>query len=312
MALLFYALLLSDYGNRGQSLVYGIGFSFSMFCLITNISHEAAHGVLCRSPRLNSLIHSAVFSLSGVNARLWKLRHNAAHHPFPNVPSCDADVDHNPVLKLHPDNRHYAHFRFQHLYAPFAYIVGMLHAVIIQDIIYLRKNKLANLENIQSTWIDIVGFVTAKITYALVWIVLPWVILPYSNGHILFGCFLCSAFMALAFLPIICTHFCEECSLPSLDETGNLKGSSIAHQLAASMDFSTSSLLARFVYGGLNLHAAHHLYPWVSHAYYPAITQMIKHQTERYGLPYNQQTLCGVLCSHFRLLKTLGERSVNC
>jgi linoleoyl-CoA desaturase len=135
MALLFYALLLSDYGNRGQSLVYGIGFSFSMFCLITNISHEAAHGVLCRSPRLNSLIHSAVFSLSGVNARLWKLRHNAAHHPFPNVPSCDADVDHNPVLKLHPDNRHYAHFRFQHLYAPFAYIVGMLHAFIIQDII---------------------------------------------------------------------------------------------------------------------------------------------------------------------------------
>jgi linoleoyl-CoA desaturase len=168
MALLFYALLLSDYGNRGQSLVYGIGFSFSMFCLITNISHEAAHGVLCRSPRLNSLIHSAVFSLSGVNARLWKLRHNAAHHPFPNVPSCDADVDHNPVLKLHPDNRHYAHFRFQHLYAPFAYIVGMLHAVIIQDIIYLRKNKLANLEQDLRTTVTQVTILRGEFNFWLI------------------------------------------------------------------------------------------------------------------------------------------------
>src|SRR5205814_1826400 len=117
--------------------------------LAINIGHDAAHHVLTRRPALDDLIQALSFTLLGVNAYLWRLRHTRSHHVFPNVNGCDIDIDDNHFVRLSPNQPWRPHFRFQHLYAPLAYVFVALHTVLWQDFVYLFKKRLANMTDLK-------------------------------------------------------------------------------------------------------------------------------------------------------------------
>ena len=49
------------------------------------------------------MIQHLSFSLLGVSAYLWRMRHTRSHHVFPNVNGCDVDIDENPFVRLSPN-----------------------------------------------------------------------------------------------------------------------------------------------------------------------------------------------------------------
>jgi linoleoyl-CoA desaturase len=51
----------------------------------------------------------------------------------------------------------------------------------------------------------------------------------------------------------------------------------------------------------------HHLFPTISHAHYPALVPIVQAAARRHGLNYTVTTFPGVIRSHFRMLKRLGQ-----
>jgi linoleoyl-CoA desaturase len=77
--------------------------------------------------------------------------------------------------------------------------------------------------------------------------------------------------------------------------------------MVTSLDWSPYSAIATFVAGGANAHAAHHLFPNVSHAHYGAITRIIAETAVEFGVPHNVSTLPRMVRSHFRFLRRMAR-----
>jgi linoleoyl-CoA desaturase len=146
---LCYGELLASADSPRRALAAALGFGVSALLLALNIGHDAAHAAVTGNRRLDHLIQTASYTLLGVDAYLWRLRHTASHHVFPNVNGCDIDIDHNLFFRLTPNQPTRRRFRCQHIYAPFVYCLVALHTVWWQDYAYLIKRDLANLRDIR-------------------------------------------------------------------------------------------------------------------------------------------------------------------
>jgi linoleoyl-CoA desaturase len=135
-------------GGAGSLALAGL-CGIAALLLAINVAHDAAHNCLTPSRTANRIITTACFTLLGTSGYLWQQRHVRSHHVFPNVNGCDIDIDENPLLRLSPNHTRRPMHRWQHLYAPLAYVLVTLHTVFIQDFVYLLKTELANMRNIR-------------------------------------------------------------------------------------------------------------------------------------------------------------------
>ena len=107
---------------------------------------------------------------------------------------------------------------------------------------------------------------------------------------------------------LVGTHFFLEASYYEC-ENNELNSSWAIHQLKTSCDWNPNSKFARFLSGGSNCHAAHHLFPNICHTNYDKINSIIEETTKEYGYPYHKKTLLNMMVSHFKHLKKMGENS---
>jgi linoleoyl-CoA desaturase len=152
-----------------------------------------------------------------------------------------------------------------------------------------------------------VAFFIRKIVYAVLVFVIPLMVLPFAWWQIVLGALLMNAVASFVFVSmLIGTHFAEEVSFPHPDEHGALGRDFATHALETSLDWLPQSRLAQFISGGANAHAAHHLFPHVSHAHYVPISKMIEETAREFGIRYNRTTFFGLIRSHFAFLKRMG------
>ena len=121
-------------------LLAGLGFGFTALLLAINVGHDASHQVLPGGRRVNDAVQRLAFVLVGVDGYLWRLRHVSSHHLFPNVNGSDTDIDENPFVRLSPNQPWRPWFRWQHLYAPFAYSLAALYTTVWGDFVYLTRS----------------------------------------------------------------------------------------------------------------------------------------------------------------------------
>lgn len=299
-------LMLQAFGPLG-SLALAIICGLAALLLAINLGHDAAHDALCRNRHWNRAVQASTFALLGVDARLWRMRHVGSHHVFPNVNGCDADIDDNPFLRLSPNAPRVWYHRYQHLYAPVLYWLVALHTILFQDFAYLSRRRLANMSDIRHSSRQAAAFLAGKFAYFVIFLVAPIAVLDLPLWQIIFGylimTFVVSEFFVLA---LIGTHFAEGTAFPMPDARGVIAGSWASHALATSVDWSPTSRLANFLFGGVNAHAAHHLFPTVSHVHYREIAEITGRVAAKRGVSYNRTTLPGLVVSHFRFLRTMG------
>ena len=303
-----YAFLLTVNLASFVMILLAILFGFSGLIFGFSIGHDAAHRVVTGRCRVDNLIHFFSFITIGIDPTLWQLRHLRSHHMFPNVSGSDIDIDHNPFFRFsekHPLKKMY---KFQHIYAPFAYSLALLHSLFWRDWVYLFSKEYEWMRKGINKFKLRLSFILHKITHITVMFVIPYLILDVALWQIILVYILMSMISSLIFVTMLVgTHFFDEASYPDVDDHGRLSTSWAVHNLETSCDWNPDSIISAYLSGGANSHAAHHLFPNLCHIYYRHINFIIAELTEKYDIKYHRMSLWDMMKSHFRFLKRMGR-----
>ena len=307
LVVISYAWLLHAHTYLQLQFAYW-AFGFSSILCALNFAHDAAHHALTGKKKLDNIIFELVFNWQGANGYLWKIRHNHSHHAYPNVDDCDADLQVNGLIALSPNQQLRWFHRYQHIYAPFAYMFYTLLWVFYKDIVLFLQRKQANIifrKHPAGEWIK---FVLYKILYIGMYILVPcyvtgmelkWVVIGFVLMH-----FILSLFLLFTFL---ISHYVEGIVFTNPGDDGTLNNSWARHQINVSVDFHAERLWAGCIFGGFNAHVAHHLFPNVCHVHYPRITRLIKKKLKKYDVTYREVNYLGGIASHLRFIKMMGR-----
>ncbi|MEY3385768.1 MAG: hypothetical protein RIR53_579 [Bacteroidota bacterium] len=272
-----------------------------------NVMHDGAHGSYSRRRWVNDLMGYSL-NLVGGNTYFWKLKHNVAHHTFPNVEGQDEDIDVWPFIRSSSHQKRLWFHRYQHVYGLFLYCITYLQWVFWADTRKYIDRTIGGLEITKFTVRDHMIFWLSKAFYIGVFVVVPMIVLGWQFGLITY---LASAAATGILISVVFqlahvneqTHFTE----PDVD-TNKVDGEFIVHQFVTTANFSTRSKVVSWFLGGLNFQVEHHIFPKISHVHYPAIKGIVESTCREYGVPYIEYpTLLQALTSHLKYLRVIGS-----
>jgi linoleoyl-CoA desaturase len=283
-------------------LIFQLAGLLTGFCL----GHDASHNTAFKNKSANQVLHFFSFLTVGIDPLLWGLRHIRSHHLYANVEGSDIDIDKNPFLRLAPSHPWALKHKFQHIYAPFVYMLALLHSVFMGDWIYLFSKDYHWMRKGVPKAQLLFRFFIFKVFYFILVLVLPMVFTDFSFGFIFLAYISTSAFTSLVFvIMLVGTHFFEEAEYYE-PQDNFIESSWAVHQLKTSCDWNPESKYARILSGGANCHAAHHLFPNICHTNYDRINDIIEKVTGEFKYPYHKMSLLQMMRSHFRHLKNMG------
>ena len=305
--LFFYSCILF-FGNTIQYLyLFYILMGISMIVIFVNSFHDAAHGAVFFKKKHNRWF-CYTLELFGSNSAVWIKRHTLLHHPYPNIQNWDCDIKQSDAVRLFPNSKWYSFHKYQHIYMWFVYPFYTLIWLFIRDFkdfFGTKDNYLKRLYTIPR--VEYVRLFVAKAFNLFYMLMVPYWVLNHSFLTI-FSAWIVMHLIAsvVGVVALISTHVDESAVFPIPDEEGNMQTSWLEHQLSVTKDFSAGNTVADFLYGGFTHHTAHHLFPTVTHTYYPQITPLIRKYANENNLPYTCYPVLHAIRSHFRLLKHSG------
>jgi len=309
-AILFPSLYLFVYGlalltGRNVIALYICYAGLGLLLVINflNLIHDAVHGVLFRSRRWNA-IYVRLFDLMGANSYVWAIRHTRLHHNYPNIMGWDSDVEQSSLARIFPHGAFSRIHKYQHIYLPFLYPLYLLNWLLIRDFkdFFNRRKPVWKVTVIpRSEYVRLFAF---KLFFLFYMIVLPVLLLNIGWAQAI-AAFLVMVFTASIFslVVLLSPHANTENQFPLPDGENRLPNSWFMHQLINTNDVSHDNWFTRWVMGCFNFHVAHHLFPAVSHVFYPEITRILREEAGANGLPYRCYPLTTTLINHYRLLK---------
>ncbi|RYD82866.1 MAG: hypothetical protein EOP53_02460 [Sphingobacteriales bacterium] len=281
-------------------------YGFSMLLFAFNFAHDFSHGTVFKSRKLNSLCFIFIYTLVGAHAEAWKQRHITSHHFAPNVEDYDSDMEISNLIRVIPNSKYLAHHRFQHFYAPFAYMTYSLFWIFIKDFVLLFSadefTKKKGLKYHVSFWLQ-------KAVYFTYLLLLPLLFSP-QEWYVVLGSFLLMHLLQSLFLlfTFFMTHHVEATFYPTTDDDGFITTSWLMNQIKSSNDFYPFSQFANFIFGGFNNHIAHHLFPHIHHIHYPKLNRILYKILQEHNITPNQTGFITGALSHLKLLQIMSRK----
>lgn len=284
---------------------------------ITSVMHDANHGAMFASKRLNSIVGYWVDVLGG-SSMLWCFKHNDVHHEHANINSVDPDIQQSPFLRLNHFQKWRPWYRFQHIYAPLLYGFMTLQ-VAAADVLNLARRQIRGHKiSPPPTARDFVAFIAGKLIYATWAFVVPFLLFGLTGLVVSIGVTWCVG-LALALTVQVAhavsevDHLNEPSDLDSLGDAVDVVSAFVRHQASVSADVETNGpvfgRLVRFFAGGLDRQVAHHLVPSLPHTLYPELTPHIAELCAANNVEHRTfPTVGSALAAHFRWLRELGVR----
>ena len=284
----------------------------SLLIVGINIGHDAAHHCVTGNKKIDNFIFQTVFGINGMSGYFWQIRHNSSHHIFPNVFNYDSDLEITNLLLLHPEQKTHKLHKYQHIYASFLYMFSSLLWILFIDFTFFYRREHANLKFNKVPFYELLKVILLKIAYFVNFIVLPYILLAdtFSLFEIIAAFVIMHLLVSLALTyTFFISHHVEEVPYVHADETNNIVHDAwTRHQVITTIDFNPDSPVSNFVFGGFNLHIAHHLFPEVCHIHYPALTDIIKETlTENNADWYKSFTFFEGVVSHVKHLKKTAD-----
>jgi linoleoyl-CoA desaturase len=275
-----------------------------------SIMHDANHEAYSNSKTVNFLLGSSL-NLLGGSIFNWKLQHNVMHHTYTNIAEMDDDVDDKLVLRFNPHTQVKWYHKMQWLYAFLFYGILTLYWVVLKDFVQFAKyTKEGVNENtrMQNVW-TMTRIILSKLAYYFVVFFVPFYWLgfepfPYILGWLLMH-FVAGNILTITFQ---LAHTVEGTTHPLPNESGVIENDWAIHQMNTTVNFSRKSKLISWYVGGLNFQVEHHLFPYISHVHYPAISEIVKSTAKEFNVPYlENETLGDALKSHISALQKFGK-----
>jgi len=283
-------------------------FGFIQATIGFNVMHDANHGSFSDKKWINNLF-GLTANMMGVNAWMWKQKHNVIHHTYTNINGVDDDIGKMPLMRMSPSQEHLSLHRYQHIYCIPLYAVSSLAWTFVADFIkyFGQKIQFTKIRGMDAKQHFI--FWISKLLYVFFYVALPIMLvgfLPFIIGfvlmHLTLGFTLAIVFQ-LAHV-VEATHFVDAHNQDLL-----IKDEWAVHQVETTADFATGNKVISWLTGGLNFQVEHHLFPKVSHVHYPVIHKFVKESCEKFSIRHNDYpTMTAALRSHFRFIKRLGIR----
>ena len=279
------------------------GATLTAFC----VQHDANHGAYFTKRRYNHLMGWTADALLGFSSYAWRVKHNVAHHTYTNVDDYDDDISQVPFARFMPQQKARPWYRLQHYYIWPMYTLMVLRWQTAGDVAAFARGSIGRSPlRAPKRW-DLVGLVAGKaffIGWALVvpMLVYPWwgVLGAYVVFAMIMGLITATTFQL--------AHCVEEADFASVEELSGPKRVWAVHEVETTVDFCPRNPVLTWVLGGLNYQIEHHLFPRVPHTHYARIAEIVKRNSEKYGVRYTTQpTLWFALRSHFRHLRTMGR-----
>jgi linoleoyl-CoA desaturase len=295
-----------------SSLLVWIGTIFALasgFALLSfNTLHDGGHKSYSRHKAVNWCM-GFMLDLMGGSSVLWRQKHNILHHTYTNIHDLDSDLDTAGLLRLSPHQPWRPWHRFQHIYGFPIYSFLTLSWVTFSDFRKFFSGHIGPYKLRPPTTLEASLFFLAKIFYVGYMLVLPLFFQPvlhvlaaFVAVHLVLG-FTLSLVFQLA-------HTVEHNAFPvPQDDSGMMAQEWAVHEVETTANFAPTNVLARWCFGGLNFQIEHHLFPYISHVHYPAISAIVKKTCDEFALTYvSYPTVRAAIAIHYRFLKTLGHR----
>jgi len=303
-----YALIISNHFSPAVMLLFAIVFGFASLMLGFNIGHDAAHNALSHNPMVNRLL-ARTLDLVGASAYVWKIRHNLNHHANSNIPEYDWTTYATKILTGDSSKLASKLSRYSHFYTPVLYGLYFIFVTFYKDFEIFYGNRIGKACNFKPSLKEQIVFPISKLMYVTCIFVLPMLFLSVAWWQVLVGYLIMHMIAGSLFAMVaIPPHLTEDAVFPNVDGEGYLSHSRFTHNLDTTTDFARKSVVVNWIFGGFNTHVIHHLFPAICHVHYIPLSQILKDTLEEYGLKYKETTLRGVVWSHYKYLKKMGER----
>jgi linoleoyl-CoA desaturase len=308
---LSYVLLLASRSTSIQLLLC-VSFALASAALGFNVFHDANHGAFSSSRRVNLFWSRATCCLLGPSRYLWDQKHHVFHHVFTNVFRWDDDIETRGHLRMSPRQPWEPKFTHQHLFFVPLYALSTLEWFFVKDFVQYFNLRMTHRAIPPMSLGDRVEFWTSKAVYFTLFVALPFAFFPWPRVlmgllvfHIIFG-------LTLTFIFQL-AHGTEKVAFPEPHGAGadaTIEDEWAAHELRTTVNFGNHNRALNWFAGGLNFQIEHHLFPHLSHTYYPEIADIVRRTAIEFGLPYHaHDTYRGAIASHYQFVRALGHKA---
>ena len=253
---------------------------------LATIAHTASHNALSRQNAWNRIIFYLSYPfLLQMSARYWLYSHVQVHHPAPNIVGIDDDCDLRPSFAI--NDKHRASVRgwrrgllsLQWLTLP---LLLPFNGFNIQRQAWLRLWRELRDPELRSN--DAVLDLACMLLHLAVFLVLPMFFWP--PGFVVAVYLLRFSLIGMALFAVLAPgHFPAEAVC--LDQEQRERGDFYLRQSVATVNFRTGPI-GRWLCSGLEFQIEHHMFPSISHVFYPQLVPLVQKLCERHGLPYRQ------------------------
>lgn len=272
-----------------------------------NVMHDGAHGSYSKYKWMNEIMGYSL-NLLGGDVQLWKVKHNMIHHSFTNVEGLDDDINIQPFMRTNPNQKRYNLHRFQHIYFAFLYSLTYISWIFIDDFRKYFTNKIGSTTFRKFKTHQHVIFWATKLGNLFLFFVLPIMkvgVLGTLAGYVTVAL---STGLIIAIVFQL-AHVVEETTFSNAyNEKRGVEDEWAVHQIRTTSNFATNNKLVSWFTGGLNYQVEHHLFPRISHVYYPTISKLVEQTCKEFGIPYlKHRTVYSAVRSHVVHLREMGR-----
>jgi linoleoyl-CoA desaturase len=256
-------------------------FTAGQVGLATN-THTSAHFATSNRRWLNQALTYLGYPLMlGLGATYWWSKHNAWHHGSPNVLEVDEDIQLKPWFAFSQDEVRSAgplarlYYRVQWISLPVIMLMSL--QLQLSSVRYLLRTARSPRGWTGAHWLDAA---LLALSWTL-WVGLPLAVWPAWDVV---------GFTAMRLVVMSCTLFAVFAPAHMPAEAHALHDAQrgddpILLQTSTTLNFRTGALGAWLI-SGLQFQIEHHLFPGVSHVYYPSMSSLVADFCRRNGYPY--------------------------
>lgn len=272
------------------ALPFGFSLVWALAAVELNIMHDGNHGAFSRSRRVNRLAGYTLELMAG-SSLTWKVKHNQAHHAYPNVDGIDEDIDQPPFARLASTQEWKPWHRYQHVYLWFVYGLVLVRWQTYGDTLTMIKGRISHYDiRNRTTPFEIAMFALGKLIFIGWAFILPIMLGEHRWWVVLcaYGCIVypLSVIMIVTFQLAHCNDEAEFRSADEADKDGKLPGFVADNQILTTAGFCHGNQALTWWSGGLNYQPDHHEYPAESHTLLPDINKIVRRACAQHGLTY--------------------------
>jgi len=265
-------------------------------------THTSSHYATSEKRWLNeALTYWGYTAFSGLSATYWWQKHVVQHHPAPNVIGVDPDADILPWFALTADEIHarsglrrFYYGRLQFWVFPLAVAFINLN-MLAAGWIYLIRMLISSKDRKLAHWIDL----AAMLLHYVIWIAVPLLFWPLSA--VLSFYFLRALLLGYAMYAILGPGHLPAEAQRTASEAPQ-RADFFYLQTEGTVSFRTGAI-GRFLCSGLEYQIEHHLFPNVSHVYYPEISAILEKFCAERGLSYRSYSWPVALWKSWHVLR---------